>query len=28
MGWCVECHRQPDDTGKAQASTDCSVCHY
>ena len=28
MGWCVECHRQPDDTGKAQASTDCTVCHY
>jgi len=30
MGWCVDCHRQPDpETGVApQASTDCSVCHY
>ena len=29
MGWCVECHRQPDPvTGRQQASTDCAVCHY
>lgn len=29
MGWCVQCHRQPDPaTGEQQASTDCSVCHY
>lgn len=29
MGWCVECHREPDPvTGEQQASTDCSVCHY
>lgn len=29
MGWCVDCHRQPDEeTGVQQASTDCSVCHY
>ncbi len=29
MGWCVDCHRQPDpETGLQQASTDCSVCHY
>lgn len=29
MGWCVECHRQPDpQTGEQQASTDCAVCHY
>jgi hypothetical protein len=29
MGWCVNCHRQPDpDTGRQQASTDCAVCHY
>jgi ribosomal protein L37AE/L43A len=29
MGWCVDCHRQPDpDTGLQQASTDCAVCHY
>ena len=28
MGWCVECHRQPDENGEPQASTDCSVCHY
>jgi len=29
MGWCVECHRQPDPaTGVQQASTDCAVCHY
>ena len=29
MGWCVDCHRQPDPaTGVQQASTDCAVCHY
>jgi Cytochrome c7 and related cytochrome c len=28
MGWCVGCHRQPDETGKQQARTDCAVCHY
>ncbi len=29
MGWCVDCHRQPDPaTGEPQASTDCAVCHY
>jgi len=29
MGWCVECHREPDPaTGEQQASTDCAVCHY
>jgi Cytochrome c7 and related cytochrome c len=28
MGWCVDCHRQPDETGQPAASTDCSVCHY
>ena len=29
MGWCVDCHRQPDpETGEQQASTDCAVCHY
>ena len=28
MGWCVECHRQPDENGEPQASTDCAVCHY
>lgn len=28
MGWCVDCHRQPDENGEPQASTDCSVCHY
>jgi hypothetical protein len=29
MGWCVDCHRQPDPvTGLQQASTDCAVCHY
>lgn len=29
MGWCVQCHRQPDPaTGEQQASTDCAVCHY
>ena len=28
MGWCVDCHRQPDENGEPQASTDCAVCHY
>ncbi len=28
MGWCVDCHRQPGEDGKQQASTDCAVCHY
>ena len=28
MGWCVECHRRPDENGEPQASTDCAVCHY
>jgi hypothetical protein len=29
MGWCVDCHRQPNpETGQQQASTDCAVCHY
>ena len=28
MGWCVECHRRPDENGEQQASTDCAVCHY
>lgn len=29
MGWCIDCHRQPDpETGDQQASTDCAVCHY
>ena len=29
MGWCIDCHRQPDpETGEQQASTDCAVCHY
>ncbi len=29
MGWCVDCHREPDpETGAQQASTDCAVCHY
>jgi hypothetical protein len=28
MGWCVECHRQPNESGVQQASTDCAVCHY
>ncbi len=32
MGWCVKCHRDPAGHGvadrKAQASTDCSACHY
>jgi hypothetical protein len=32
MGWCVNCHRQVNETGVAgravSASLDCSVCHY
>jgi hypothetical protein len=28
MGWCIECHRQPNAEGLPQASTDCAVCHY
>jgi hypothetical protein len=28
MGWCIECHRQPNEQGVQQASTDCAVCHY
>jgi hypothetical protein len=28
MGWCVDCHRQPNEQGVQQASTDCAVCHY
>lgn len=32
MGWCVNCHRQANQTGAAgktmQASVDCSTCHY
>lgn len=28
MGWCIECHRQPNEAGVQQASTDCAVCHY
>ena len=28
MGWCVDCHRQPDEGSEPQASTDCAVCHY
>ena len=24
MGWCVECHRKPEN----DASVDCTVCHY
>jgi hypothetical protein len=28
MGWCVDCHRQPNEDGVQQASTDCAVCHY
>jgi len=32
MGWCIECHRNPDRaglTGKSvRPSTDCAVCHY
>jgi hypothetical protein len=28
MGWCIECHREPNPEGLQQASTDCAVCHY
>lgn len=32
MGWCVDCHRQANETGingrPVQASTDCATCHY
>jgi hypothetical protein len=32
MGWCVDCHRNPDRADTAgrlsRASTDCAVCHY
>ena len=28
MGWCVDCHREPDETGAPRASVDCAVCHY
>jgi hypothetical protein len=28
MGWCIDCHRQPNEQGVQQASTDCAVCHY
>jgi hypothetical protein len=28
MGWCIDCHRQPNEEGVQQASTDCAVCHY
>ena len=30
MGWCVNCHRNPQEAGVAvgQASIDCSACHY
>ncbi|HQZ40176.1 MAG TPA: cytochrome c3 family protein [Vicinamibacterales bacterium] len=32
MGWCVNCHRQVNQTGVAgrsvYASTDCATCHY
>ncbi|MFN8061319.1 MAG: cytochrome c3 family protein [Vicinamibacterales bacterium] len=32
MGWCVNCHRQVNQTGVAgklvAASTDCATCHY
>lgn len=32
MGWCIECHRHPGQTGPAaqplRPSTDCAVCHY
>jgi len=30
MGWCVNCHRSPQGAGVAvaQASIDCSACHY
>lgn len=32
MGWCVNCHRQANQTGiagaRVHASTNCSTCHY
>jgi hypothetical protein len=32
MGWCVNCHREANDSGigghDVYASTDCSVCHH
>ena len=32
MGWCVNCHREVNQTGVAgkpvEASTDCDTCHY
>jgi len=29
MGWCVDCHRQPNLPGRtAPASLDCAACHY
>jgi hypothetical protein len=32
MGWCVNCHREVNQTGvsgkQVRASTDCSACHY
>lgn len=32
MGWCVNCHREANETGinghAVHASTDCSVCHH
>lgn len=28
MGWCIDCHRQPNEEGQQQASTDCASCHY
>jgi hypothetical protein len=28
MTWCIDCHRQPNEQGVQQASTDCAVCHY
>ena len=32
MGWCIDCHRNPDREGTSnkllRPSTDCAVCHY
>lgn len=32
MGWCVNCHREANETGiegrPVHASTDCAICHY
>lgn len=28
MGWCVECHRAMNATGRAQAPLDCMACHH